>query len=152
VAALVNISSALETTVDTFFQDRPFTERIEIVRAGEGREVKRTQQPDEGRLTYQYESLAYRLPGKHMEPFLVEFSLEADEPPRPMKHDGEEFLHIMEGEVEFISGDERVILHAGDSIYYYSSTPHYLRGIGTVTPRAVAVLYPYSNGHGGHDD
>lgn len=149
VAALVNVAGALDTTVDTFFQDKPFTDRIEVVRAGEGREVKRTQQPDEGRLTYQYESLAYRLAGKHMEPFLVEFSLDTDEPARPMTHDGEEFLYIMEGDVEFISGDDRVVLHPGDSIYFYSKTPHQLRGVGTVTPKAIAVLYPYAGGPGG---
>lgn len=148
VAALVNVAAALETTVDTFFQDRPFTEHVEVVRAGEGREVKRTLQPDESRLTYQYESLAYRLPGKHMEPFLVEFSLDADEPQRPMKHDGEEFLYIMEGEVELIAGDERIVLHPGDSVYFYSTEPHQLRGLGTVPPKAIAVLYPYPTGKG----
>ncbi len=149
VAALVNIASALGTTVDTFFQDRPFTDRVEVVRAGEGREVKRTQQPDEGRLTYQYESLAYRLPGKHMEPFLVEFSLDTDEKPQPMKHDGEEFLFILEGDVEFVSDNDRVVLHPGDAIYYYSTTPHRLRGLGTVPPKAIAVLYPFPSGHEG---
>ena len=143
VAALVNVAAALDTTVDTFFQDRPFTEQLEVVRAGEGREVKRTMQPDESRLTYQYESLAYRLAGKHMEPFLVEFSLDAVEPPKAMVHDGEEFLHIMEGEVELIAGDERVVLRPGDSVYFYSKMPHQLRGLGTVPPKAIAVLYPY---------
>lgn len=145
VAALVRLSGALATTVDALLQDAPFSDRVEVTRHGEGRRILRRSQPEGTSLTYNYESLAYRLPGKHMEPFLVEFALDAEAPARPVTHVGEEFLYILEGEVEFLSGDERLILRAGDSIYFYSSAPHALRAVGTVTPRAIAVLYPYAS-------
>lgn len=144
VAALVKLSRALGTSIDALLQDAPFAEQVEVVRAGEGRHIRRQPSTERATLTYSYESLAYRLPGKHMEPFLVDFALDTDEPAIPLSHEGEEFLYILEGAVEFIAGEQRVVLQAGDSIYFYSRAPHALRAIGTVTPRAIAVLYPYS--------
>ena len=52
--------------------------------------------------------------------------------------------YVLQGELEFTSGQQRIVMRAGDSIYFYSKTPHSLRGVGTVPPRVVAVLYPYS--------
>jgi transcriptional regulator with XRE-family HTH domain len=144
VAALVKLAHALDTSIDVLLQNAPFAEHIEVVRAGEGRHIRRRPSVERASLTYNYESLAYRLPGKHMEPFLVEFALDTDEPAVPLTHDGEEFLYILQGTVEFIAGDERVLLRQGDSIYFYSRAPHALRAVGTVTPQAIAVLYPYS--------
>ncbi|MDP8254206.1 MAG: XRE family transcriptional regulator [Candidatus Alcyoniella australis] len=143
VAALVNIAKALGTTVDTFFQDAPFTDAIEVVRHGEGRQIRRLQQADATPLQYNYESLAYRLSGKRMEPFFVEFTLDPGQPPKLVSHEGEEFIYVLQGEVEFVSGEDRVLLQPGDALYFYSKKPHCLRGVGEVVPKAIAVIYPY---------
>ena len=144
VAALLNVARALGTSIDALLQDAPSESRIEVVRSGEGRRVQR-RSSNKAALSYNYESLAYRLVGKHMEPFMVEFALDVDPPAAPVSHQGEEFLHILEGEVELTSGDERVVLRQGDSVYFHSSTPHSLRALGSVTPRALAVLYPFDD-------
>lgn len=143
VANLINIASALDTSVDVFFQEDSFQQKVEVVRRGEGRSIRRVNEGT-GALTYRYQSLAYRLPGKRMEPFLVEFEVGLDEAPNPVTHEGEEFLHILDGEVECMLDGERVVLGPGDSIYFHSSTPHSLRALGTVQPRALAVLYPFA--------
>ena len=56
-------------------------------------------------------------------------------------HEGEEFLYILEGELEFHYGDEIMRLQPGDSIFYDSATPHGYLSIGDVRARAVAVIY-----------
>ncbi|MBI2569060.1 MAG: cupin domain-containing protein [Candidatus Schekmanbacteria bacterium] len=144
VAALVRISGALKTTVDTFFRDPGYQARVEVVRSGEGRKMQRVRPSAGPALAYNYESLAYRMPGKHMEPFMVEFSLDVAADPAPVTHEGEEFLYVLTGEVEFLSASERIVLRPGDSIYFDSSVPHALRGLGVTVPKALAVLYPFS--------
>ena len=66
-----------------------------------------------------------------------------DDPGEALQHDGEEFVHVLEGEIEFRLGDEAIRLTAGDSFYFYANVPHSIRGV-TGKPRALFVLYPYN--------
>ena len=75
-----------------------------------------------------------------MEPFLVTLEpISQDE--SPSTHDGEEFIFVLEGEIEVILGENREILSAEDSIYYDSTLPHRVRALGDQNARIVAVLY-----------
>jgi quercetin dioxygenase-like cupin family protein len=76
-----------------------------------------------------------------MEPFLVEF--EAGEWSEEMKvrHEGEEFLFLLEGELELHFGDQVLIMKPGDSVYYDSSEPHGYVARAPGRTQAVAVLY-----------
>jgi quercetin dioxygenase-like cupin family protein len=56
-------------------------------------------------------------------------------------HEGEEFLYILEGTVEFRSVDRVEILEAGDSIYLDSSISHAFRCVGDKPAKAVAVIW-----------
>ncbi len=106
-----------------------------IVRANEGNGIN----PKINIHDFYYESLAYKKPGKSMEPFIVMPSF--DKKPYPFTHNGEEFMHIFEGPFEFIYGDEKYILEKGDSIYFDSSVPHCGRSIGKERARVLVVLY-----------
>ena len=144
VATLINIARILGVGIDYFFTDSPSQQEIEIVRADERRVIAAPSHKKNAQLIYSYEALSPSMSGKHMEPFLVEFSLDADEKNLvPQAHAGEEFLFILEGEVEFVTAEKRAILRAGDSLFFRSKTPHVLRGVGHVKPRALAVLYPF---------
>jgi quercetin dioxygenase-like cupin family protein len=79
-----------------------------------------------------------------MEPLLVEFDIDIDEDVPPLSHKGEEFIYVLEGEVEFHAADDIVRLTAGDSVYFDSNIPHSFIGKGNIKPRAVAVIYPES--------
>jgi len=143
VATLLNLSRLLGVTLDYFFTESLSTEKIEVVRKHERRVITKPEHKPEIPLSYSYESLAYHLAKKHMEPFLVEFELESDHDPVPLAHPGEEFLFLLEGEVEFISEDKKIHLHKGDSLYFFSQQPHSFRALGMKKPRAIVVVYPF---------
>jgi len=63
-------------------------------------------------------------------------------------HDGERFLHILEGEVEVAYGDETILLGPGDSIYLDASLPHALAPASRTSARVLSVSFqPSRNGH-----
>lgn len=59
------------------------------------------------------------------------------------RHDGEEFVHVLEGRVELTVGDEEpIMLEAGDSAYYRSDAPHSFRNVGDGEARFFGVTTP----------
>lgn len=144
VATLLNISKTLGVGIDHFFTEDHSIKMIELTREHERLSVPKSRDSDPSRLTYNYQALSYRLQGKKMEPFLIEFDTETDEHLVPLSHDGEEFIYCLEGEIEFISDKQHMRLREGDSLYFFSTIPHVLRGIGPGMPKAIAVLLPSS--------
>ncbi len=141
IATLLKISKALGVNIGYFFQSESASDRIVIVPRDKRREVMRRVREDVSGAGYRYESLAYPRADKRMEPFLVEVE------PRPQEdlvfynHEGEEFLHVLEGRLEFRGGDKVIELGPGDSLYFDSETPHAVRGLGGETARILAVIY-----------
>ncbi len=142
LATLLNLARVLNVTVDHFFIQETSLEKIELTRVNERLSVAKSRETDTARLTYNYQALSYRLEGKQMEPFLVEFDSRIEEHPVPLSHDGEEFCYCLEGEIEFITDERRITLRPGDSLYYYSDVPHVLRGIGPGSPKGIFILLP----------
>ena len=105
-----------------------------VVRAGQGPTVER-------RTEHRYESLAPNFVHKKAEPFLVTVD---PAPPgggaRPGSHPGQEFLHLLEGELAVHVDGHEVLLHPGDSLYFDSGAPHTLRAAGAASARALVVV------------
>ncbi|HDG98974.1 MAG TPA: XRE family transcriptional regulator [Desulfobacterales bacterium] len=143
IATLLKISRALGKHIGNFFQDdTPVTNRISVVRFEERQEVMgRMEQVEARRIGYRYESLAYHLSDKRMEPFIVEIEPIDENASIFYKHKGEEFLFVMEGELEFRGADKVITLRPGDSLYFDSEIPHALRGLGGKRVKALAVIY-----------
>ncbi len=97
--------------------------------------------PDGG---YFYESLAYKKSRKSMEPFLVEFERKGREEVSFYSHEGEEFIFVLEGNLEFQTKDEVHQLKAGDSLYFESDVPHGYRALGRRNAKAIAVIFSMS--------
>jgi transcriptional regulator with XRE-family HTH domain len=78
-----------------------------------------------------YYPLAADFPARYMFPCLIEVSAASNEV-RLTGHHGEEFIYVLEGQLELTtySEDKRVTetLRAGDSCFLDSSVPHMLRG------------------------
>ena len=142
LATLANISRSLGVGLDHFFTKQESVGKIEYTPENERLTVSKSRQSDETRMTYNYQTLAYRLEGKRMEPFLVEFDSETEDELVPLSHKGEEFGFCLEGEIEFITDEKRIRLRPGDAIYYYSDVPHAIKGIGPGKPKALFVLLP----------
>ena len=56
-------------------------------------------------------------------------------------HEGEEFIYVMEGEVEVVYGKEKYALKEGDSIYYDSIVKHHLHGAPGKSAKILALIY-----------
>ena len=61
----------------------------------------------------------------------------------PTTHDGEEFVHVLDGHVELTVGRaEPIVLGPGDSAYYRSDVPHSFRNAGRGMARFLGVTTP----------
>ena len=145
VATLLKIANALGVQIGDFFADPAPRKRYEVVRRGEHKKVSRRPAPEKSPLSYSYEALSFRLADRHMEPFLIEFDIDIDEEVPPLSHKGEEFVYVLDGEIEFHAEDEVVRLFQGDSLYFDSSIPHAFIGKGHKKPQAIVIIYPESS-------
>jgi mannose-6-phosphate isomerase-like protein (cupin superfamily) len=90
-----------------------------------------------------FHSLAANKSDRHMEPFLIDVKPHTDKPVLST-HEGEEFIFVIDGEVEVSYGKETHRLETGDSIYYDSIVPHHLHAAGDKDAKILAVVYaPY---------
>ncbi|MBW1980275.1 MAG: helix-turn-helix transcriptional regulator [Deltaproteobacteria bacterium] len=111
-----------------------------ITRKHEGKPVSRRAAQQQDRYGYSYLSLTPGMSDRSMEPFLVTLAPTEEELPGSV-HEGEEFLYVLEGEMEVIIGEHRDVLYPGDSIYYHSSTPHLVKCHRSTPTRIIAVLF-----------
>lgn len=141
LATLLRIAKALKVGLHTFFQEEGSVEKCVLVRAGEGGTHDTHSSRSRRRTPYDYQSLGYGKKHRNLEPFLIEFEVQPWRDDLLVSHEGEEFLYILEGKVEFHYGDEVMTVGAGDSLYYDSNELHGYVAIGDTPARAVAVIY-----------
>lgn len=89
---------------------------------------------------YAYRVLAPNKPGKNMEPFIIYAPFEIR---KMYTHEGEEFIYMMEGQMEFVHGDKTYIMEPGDNIYFDSCIPHSGRSLGDEKAKMLVVIYFY---------
>jgi quercetin dioxygenase-like cupin family protein len=64
-----------------------------------------------------------------------------DHKPVAYKHEGEEFIFVMEGELQFTLGSKVHTLKKGESIHFHSNTPHKLKSLSSEITRCLVILY-----------
>jgi len=141
VATLLKISRALNVNIGYFFQEEESGKRAVIVRKNERKQDFRRIHEDPSKVGYYYESLAYPKADKHMEPFQVQFEVKKKEDLVFFNHKGEEFVFVLEGQLECNYEDETFLLETGDSLYFDSSFPHAFRAVGKKNALAIDVIY-----------
>ena len=141
IATLLKISKALNVNIGFFFQDNDPEEKVVLVRRDESKVIDSRYfgREESG---YYYEALAYKKSKKYMEPFLVEFKRMKAEKLSYFSHEGEEFIYLLEGTLEFRTENEQYVLNPGDSLYFESSIPHAYRALERKNAKALTVVYP----------
>ena len=87
-------------------------------------------------------SLAQNKKDRNMEPYVITVSYVANGNGAPSSHEGEEFLYVLEGELEVRYGNKTYRLGKGDSIYYDSVVQHVVSSAAPdATARVLAVTY-----------
>ena len=140
LGALIKIAKALEVKVGTFFGDEP-RESYAIVRKDERKNISRFASKEGVNYGYSYESLGFDKKDRHMEPFLVSLEPATVKSEKLSSHEGEEFIFILEGEMETILGTHKDILYAGDCINYDSTIPHKVQCHRDIPTKILAVIW-----------
>jgi transcriptional regulator with XRE-family HTH domain len=146
LATLLRISKALKVGLQTFFQEEDSVEKCVLVRAGDNQKADLRSSRSKSRSPYIYRSLAYGKKHRNLEPFVIEFDVRPWRDDLLVSHEGEEFIFLLEGQLEFHYSGKIMFLETGDSLYYDSREPHGFTAIGEVPARAVAVLYSRDSG------
>ena len=103
IATISRIATALGVKITDFFEDPFERQRLSIVGPDERKSVTR----DGSLFGYYYQALAHKVNDKTMEPFLITLI------PHPtdttfFTHEGEEMMFVLEGEMEFSYGEEKI--------------------------------------------
>jgi transcriptional regulator with XRE-family HTH domain len=140
LGTMIKLANALGVKVGDFLgesQGEPFT----IVRKDERKNISRFASKEGVKYGYFYESLGYEKKNRHMEPFIVTLEPATVKTAKTSVHEGEEFIFVLEGEMEVILGNHTDILYPGDSIYYDSTIPHRVQCHQDKITKILAVLY-----------
>ena len=141
IATLLKLANALNVSMAHFFQDKAGSEKIAVTRRDERARIRRRPHHLVGEVDYIYEALDIKKTDKHMEPFMVEFPVLDTSEMVFVSHQGEEFLYILEGILEFRTADHVEVLNPGDSIYFESDVSHSLRCLTGAPAKAIAVVW-----------
>ncbi len=142
VANLLKLSRALGVGMAHFFQEEGAGVKISVTRSTERLKIKsRPHHLHEGEINYVYESLETKKPEKNMEPLFVEFLSMDTSDMVFTSHDGEEFVYVLEGRLEFRTNDRVEMLSPGDTIYFESDVNHSFRGLDGKSAKAVVVVW-----------
>ena len=143
LGTIMKLARTLGVRVGDFLgetQGEPFT----IVRKDERKNVSRFASKDGVKYGYSYESLGFDKKDRHMEPFIVTLEPATVKSAKTSVHEGEEFIFVLEGEMEVILGNHTDVLYPGDSIYYDSTIPHRVQCHQDKVTKILAVLYAAS--------
>lgn len=133
---LIKLSKALSLRMADVISagEEPFT----IVRSDQRLRFSRFGKARQASYGYEYESLAARKKDRAMEPFVVTlYPSGADD---PSSHDGQEFIYVLDGEMEVVIENARDVLKPGDSVYYDSTSLHLVKAHGNKPAKILAVL------------
>ena len=139
LGTLTKLARALEMKMGyllTAGEPKPFV----ITRKDERKPVSRHAAEQQSKYGYSYLSLSPGMRDRNMEPFLVTLSPTLEEVPGSV-HEGEEFIYVLEGEMEVVIGEHREVLYPGDTIYYHSSIPHVVKCHQGKPSKILAVLF-----------
>ncbi|WP_052515252.1 helix-turn-helix domain-containing protein [Dethiosulfatarculus sandiegensis] len=136
---LVKLGKALDMKMGAFISSKS-DKAYSVVRKGQRRAMSRYPDTRQTSYGYSYHSLAPDKANRAMEPVMVTLTDQGMDV-EPSSHEGQEFVFVLEGEMELTIGGKVEVLGPGDSIYYDSTEPHVLKPHGKGPTTILAVLY-----------
>ena len=140
---LIKIARALGVRLGTFMDDNDSLGPV-VTRAADREKdnsISFSNGATEARKHMEYHPLAQQKAGRHMEPFIIDINPTENLEYKLSAHEGEEFIYVMEGEIELVYGKDKYALKQGDSIYYDSIVKHHLHGAEGKSAKILALIY-----------
>lgn len=141
LGTLIKLAKALNVSMSHLFSEQT-AEPFCLVRAAERKIISRFASTEGKSYGYAYESLGYCKEDGKMEPFIVTLNPPDVAEVEPNYHTGEEFIFVLEGEVEVKLDEHTDVLQPGDSIYYEANIPHIVACHGGKEAKILAVIWP----------
>ena len=140
---LIKIARALGVRLGTFMDDNDSLGPVVTRAADRERDnsISFSNGAVDARKHMEYHPLAQQKAGRHMEPFIIDINPTDNLDYKLSAHEGEEFIYVMEGEIELVYGKEKYELKQGDSIYYDSIVKHHLHGALGKSAKILALVY-----------
>ena len=135
VYRLSKISKKFGISLDVLlFGEEPRMNSYFVTRKGQGLSINRN-------ANYTYQSLASGFRGRQADSFLTQGDPMRDGQSHSLNcHEGQEFLYMIEGDMQVRIGEKEMILHEGDSLYFDASRPHCMNAIGDKPVKFIAVV------------
>ena len=148
---LIKIARALGVRLGTFMDDNDALGPV-VCRAADREATRSISFSNDSSISFsngatdarkhmEYHPLAQQKAGRHMEPFVIDINPEDAPNFQLSAHEGEEFIYVMQGEVEIVYGKETYNLKEGDSIFYDSIVNHHVHGAPGKSAKILAVVY-----------
>ena len=138
---LIKIARALGVRLGTFLDDSDALGPV-VCRAEEhNNSISFSNDASDARKNMEYFSLAKEKAGRHMEPFIIDIQPSEEKDFKLSAQEGEEFIYVLNGELEIEYGKEKYLLKEGDSIYYDSIVKHHVHGVAGKAARILALVY-----------
>ena len=134
ISTLIRIAKVLKVPVTEFFSEEKPPLTYVVTRKGKGDVVIQ----EGSKFGYSYEALALAKPNKYVEPFIL--TVKPDDPPGSFHHEGQEFLYVLSGVLEFTIGKDILTLKPGDSIFYDSNIVHKTKVVGKKAAKFLAIF------------
>ena len=126
VGALITISRALAIDSKTLLAEQREKRRQSY--------MKRTK-------AYSYKSLTPHAEDKHLWAYLVTLEPKKQHEMVAYKHEGEEFVYVLEGRVEITLGQEVHDIKKGQTLHFNSGITHNLKNLSTKESKLIVIVY-----------
>ncbi|MCR4852363.1 MAG: XRE family transcriptional regulator [Prevotella sp.] len=138
---LIKIARALGVRLGTFLDDNNDLGPVVCRAEDNNASISFSNDTADSRKHMEYHSLAKQKAGRHMEPFVIDIQPMEERKFKLSAHEGEEFIYVLEGQVEIDYGKHTYTLNQGDSIFYDSIVEHHVHGAAGQSARILAVVY-----------
>lgn len=91
--------------------------------------------------SYSYKTLTPGAEDKHLWAYMITMEPKKEHEKVEYKHEGEEFIYVLEGRVEVQVADEVNILKKGAALHFNSSLPHTLKNLSTKESKLIVVVF-----------
>jgi len=131
VSFLVRLAGALDVDPGTFLHKEEQTairdQRVQSF-------MKRTR-------SYSYQTLTPGAEKSHLRAFMVTIESHHAHKPVEYRHEGEEFIYVMEGDLELTLGGKIHVLKKTECMHFNSDIPHKLKSLSNEPTRCLVILY-----------
>ena len=137
--ALARIADALGVSISTLFSsDDNNLPPYSFGHIDRGEHLHRN---DEELYGIKYLSLAFKQIGRHLDPFIVEYTPAS--PRDYLQHESEEFFVLIEGQLDYYIMEDanKHIMNAGDTLYMLGNIPHRVELHGECKYAKCLIIY-----------